>query len=242
VGRPGCGLKGDRGQLNIPVTYGERMRSMNWTALLGVATASGVDEAALQQVLAPMPNPVGNGSQTSNVLHRINAFDTFFAENGFRSPLGPQFEMVRSKGLPSGSALVQALLMAEMSAGLLMGAQDAAAIQGGLVYDLAVDGETFKGMRSMVRCREGEIVLRDAEGIIASLFQGPDHRTRLTKATKDVIFFVFAVPGIDTEQIQEGLDTIRGIFKTATSGFTAQTYERVMDLKRGLITVPEIKC
>ncbi len=228
--------------MNIPVTYAERMQSMNWTAPLGIAIASGVDEAALQQVLSSMPNPVSNGSQTSTVPRRIQAFDTFFAENGFRSPLGPQFEMVRRKGLPSGSALVQALLMAEMSTGLLMGAQDAAAIQGELVYDLAVDGESFKGMRGTVQCREGEIVLRDGESAIASLFQGPDQRTRLTKSTKDVIFFVFAVPGIDREQIQEGLDTIHGIFKTASSGFTVQTYERVMDGEHSSLTVPEIKC
>jgi DNA/RNA-binding domain of Phe-tRNA-synthetase-like protein len=218
------------------------MQSMGWTAPLGIAIISGVDEAALQQVLSAIPNPTADVQQDSHVLRRIQAFDKFFMENGFRSPLGQQFEMVRRKGLPPGSALVQALLLAEMSAGLLMGAQDAAAIQGELVYDLAADGETFKGMRGTVQCREGEIVLRDAEGIIASLFQGPDHRTRLEKATRDVIFFVFAVPGIDTEQIQEGIDTILDIFKTASSGFAAQTYERITRKEHSSITVQEIKC
>lgn len=228
--------------MNIPVTYGERMQSMGWTTPLGIAIASGVDEAALQRVLSAIPNPTADVRQDSTVLHRIQAFDKFFTENGFRSPLGAQFEMVRRKGFPSGSALVQALLMAEMSTGLLMGAQDAAAIRSELVYDLASAGEAFKGMRGTVQCREGEIILRDAEGIVASLFQGPDHRTRLAKSTRDVIFFVFAVPGIDTEEIQEGLETIRGIFKAATSGFTAQTYERVMGREHSSITVPEIKC
>ncbi len=213
--------------LNIPVTYGERMQSMGWTAPLGIAIISGVDECALQQALSAVPNPAADVQQDSRVLSRIQAFDNFFTENGFRSPLGHQFEMVRRKGLPPGSALVQALLLAEMSTGLLMGAQDAAAIQGELLYDLVVDGESFKGMRGTVQCREGEIVLRDAEGIIASLFQGPDHRTRLAKATRDVIFFVFAVPGIDTEQIREGTDTILELFKTSASGLSAQTYERV---------------
>ncbi|HEY2914033.1 MAG TPA: phenylalanine--tRNA ligase beta subunit-related protein [Candidatus Angelobacter sp.] len=211
--------------MNIPVTYSERMQSIGWTAPLGIAIISGVDEAALQQALAAVPNPAADIQHDSRVLSHIQAFDKFFTENGFRSPLGPQFEMVRSKGLPSRSALVKALLLAEMSTGLLMGAQDAAAIQGELVYDLASAGETFKGMRGTVQCREGEIVLRDAEGIIASLFQGPDHRTRLAKATRDVIFFVFAVPGINTEQIREGTDTIRELFKTSAVDLTAQTYE-----------------
>lgn len=228
--------------MNIPVTYGERMQSIGWTAPLGIAIISGVDEAALQQVLSTIPNPTADVQQDSRVLSRIQAFDKFFTENGFRSPLGPQFEMVRRKGLPSGSALVQALLLAEMSTGLLMGAQDAAAIQGELVYDLASAEESFKGMRGTVQCREGEIVLRDAEGIIASLFQGPDHRTRLAKATRDVIFFVFAVPEIDLQQVQEAIDTILDIFKTASSGFTAQTYDRITSRKHSSVTVPEIKC
>ena len=215
---------------------------MGWTAPLGIAIISGADEAALQQVLSAIPNPTADVQQDSGVLRRIQAFDKFFTENGFRSPLGPQFEMVRRKGLPAGSALVQALLLAEMSTGVLMGAQDAAAIQGELVYDLAVDGETFKGMRGTVQCREGEIVLRDAEDIVASLFQGPDYRTRLAKATRDVIFFVFAVPGIDLEQIQEGVDTILDIFKTASCGFTAQAYERITSKEHSSIAVPEIKC
>lgn len=126
--------------LNIPVTYGERMQSMSWAAPLGIAIISGVDEVALQQVLSAVPNPAADVQQDPRVIRRIQAFDKFFTENGFRSPLGQQFEMVRRKGLPPGSALVQALLHAEMSTGLLMGAQDAAAIQGELVYDLAMDG------------------------------------------------------------------------------------------------------
>jgi hypothetical protein len=211
--------------LNISVTYGERMQNMGWTAPLGIAAISGVEDAALQQVLSAIPNPAADVHPDSPVMRRIQAFDEFFTANGFRSPLGQQFEMVRRKGLPPGSALVQALLLAEMSNGLLMGAQDAAAIQGEVVYDLACAGEAFKGMRGTVQCREGEVVLRDAEGIIASLFQGPDHRTRITKSTKNVIFFVFAVPGIDKEQVQQGTGTIHGLFKTAASSIATHTYE-----------------
>ncbi len=201
------------------------MQNMGWTAPFGIAGISGVEDAALQQKLSAVPNPASDVRPESPVIHRIQAFDEFFAANGFRSPLGQQFEMVRRKGLPSGSALVQALLLAEMSTGLLMGAQDADAIQGELVYDLACTGEAFRGMRGTVQCREGEIVLRDAEGIIASLFQGPDHRTRLAKVTKNVIFFVFAVPGIDRGQVSKGTDTIVGLFETAASSIATQTYE-----------------
>lgn len=213
--------------MHIPLKYGERMQDLGWSALLGTAAVRGVNDAALQQVLASIPNPAANVFPNSEGVHlRIKAFDTFFTQSGFRSPLGQQFEMVRRKGLPPGSALVQALLLAEMSTGLLMGAQDADAIKGEVVYDLSTDGESFQGMRTTVRCREGEIVLRDADGIIAGLFQGPDHKTRLTKETENVTFFVFGVPGIEIEEIQAGIESIHSIFQSACSGFSSQILSR----------------
>lgn len=209
--------------MNIPIRHSEHIQTLAWGAPLGIAIISGVNDAALQQAMAPVTPPAGNSSKASEtVLRHIRAFDKFFTENGFRSPLTQQFEMVRKKGLPGGSAPVRALLLAEISTGLLMGAQNADAIEGELVYDISGKSENFQGMRAMVTCRQGELVLRDDKGIIASLFQGPDQRTRLTKETQNIIFFVFAVPGIEVQEIQEGLETIRGIFQASCSQFSAQ--------------------
>jgi len=112
-----------------------------------------------------------------------------------------------------------------MSTGTLMGAQDAAAVKGSLVCDLAEEGETFGGMRAEVLCRKGEIVLRDSEGIIATLFQGPDRRTRLNKDTKDIIFFIFSVPGITAADMLEGVETVRNLFQSACTEINAQVHE-----------------
>jgi DNA/RNA-binding domain of Phe-tRNA-synthetase-like protein len=113
-----------------------------------------------------------------------------------------------------------------MSTGLLMGAQDSSAIKGELLYDLAPQGETFQGMRKEVKCHEGELVLRDSEGIIAALFQGPDHRTRLKKETKDIVFFIFSVPGIAPHEIREGIEAVRALFQGACAALDAQLYEK----------------
>jgi DNA/RNA-binding domain of Phe-tRNA-synthetase-like protein len=139
--------------------------------------------------------------------------------------LADQLRQVQQKGLPGGSPLVKALLLSEMSTGTLMGAQDAAAVKGPLVCDLAEEGETFRGMRAEVLCRKGEIVLRDSEGIIATLFQGPDRRTRLNKDTKDVVFFIFSVPGINDADVKEGVETVRSLFKAACTEIHAQVHE-----------------
>jgi B3/4 domain len=209
--------------LNIAVRYSEAIEQVHWSAPLGLVTVVNADTSALQPIIGEVQKQLQLNSDL--VSGRVKACEEFFAENGFRSPLGFQLEQVRRKGLPPGSPLVQALLLAEMSTGLLMGAQDADALRGELVYDLAHAGESFQGMRTEVQCCQNEIVLRDAEGIIASLFQGPDHRTRLSKSTRNIVFFVFSIPGIAISELQEGIDVLRHIFKDACADFEAQVYE-----------------
>jgi DNA/RNA-binding domain of Phe-tRNA-synthetase-like protein len=221
--------------MQIKAKYGESMRNLSWPAPLGVVTCSGVDHPLLQAAVASFQNSLQLDRQENSerIMRRIQAFDSFFAENDSRSPLGGQFEMVRRKGLPPGNVLVQALLLSEMSTGLLMGAQDASVIEGELICELAGSGESFKGMRNEVQCRPGEIVLKDNVGIIASLLQGPDHRTRLKKDTKDVVFFVFSVPGITVSEIHEGTEQVSSIFKKACSDLSSQVYEIGMPMLTG---------
>jgi hypothetical protein len=207
----------------VEFRYGESLGGVPWAVALGVVTVRGVDSGALETTLASKQPSVSFGAPET--MRRIQAFESYFTQNGFRSPLGHQLKGIQEKGLSGGSPLVRALLLSEMSAGLLMGAQDAAAIKGTLVCDLADEGESFQGMRGEVLCRKGEIVLRDAEGIIATLFQGPDSRTRLNKNTKDVVFFVFSVPSISAADVRAGVEVVRLLLKAACAEIHTQLYE-----------------
>ena len=80
-------------------------------------------------------------------------------------------------------------------------------------------------MQAEVLCRKGEIILRDSEGIIATLFQGPDSRTRLNKDTKDIAFFVFSVPGISAAYVQEGVEAVCSLFKGSCAEIYAHVHE-----------------
>lgn len=212
--------------VNIAVQLSEPVRALRWSFSFGIVIVRGINSTALEAALASQTQFFFSEDRTSRepVIHRIQLFESFFAENGFRSPLGKQFEAIHRKGSIGGSPLVQALLLSEMTTGLLMGAQDAAAIKQSLLCDIAGENESFHGMRGDIQCRKGEIVVRDAEGIIATLFQGPDHRTRLEKGTKDVVFFVFSVPGIDGHDVQEAVDFLRAIFKAAAFEISSEVY------------------
>lgn len=211
--------------MNLEFQYSESVRSLPWAVALGLITVRGVDPAALETALASAQQSISFNDPKPSVMRRIQAFDSFFTQNGFRSPLGDQLKHVQKKGLPGGSPFVKALLLSEMSTGILMGAQDAAAIKGPLLCDLAEGRETFRGMRAEVLCRKNEIILRDAEGIIATLFQGPDSRTRLNKDTKDIVFFVFSVPGMSAADVQEGIEAVCSLLKGSCAEIHAHVHE-----------------
>ena len=205
--------------------YSDSLRALPWAMALCVVAVRDVIPAALEAALVSAQRSISFNDPEISVMRRIQAFESFFIQNGFRSPLGDQLKRVHEKGLPGGSPFVKALLLSEMSTGILMGAQDAAAIKEPLVCDLAEEGETFRGMRSEVLCRKNEIILRDSEGIIATLFQGPDRRTRLNNDTKDIIFFVFSVPGISAADVQEAAESVRSLFKAACAEIHAHVHE-----------------
>jgi DNA/RNA-binding domain of Phe-tRNA-synthetase-like protein len=154
----------------------------------------------------------------ARIDERVERFDGFFRQRGHRCPLPHQLRKTRTQGLPRIDPLVDALLLLEMSHGLLMGIQDLARVEGTLVYDRAAAGEGFAGMRGAVSCGDGEPVVRDGAGIIAAYFQGPDHRTRITAETRDLLFLAFAAPGIPAAALHTALDEAVELLALAAAG------------------------
>lgn len=210
--------------MKVELRYGETIRTVPWNVVIGLITARGIDSDALERGLglAQETASLDTSQRRAQAMTRMDAFESFFTQNGFRCPLRDQFKSILEKGLPTGSPLVRALLLAEMSTGILMGAQDASAITGTLLCDLARGGEVFAGMRGEVLCSTGEIVLRDSRGIIATLLQGPDRRTRLKKDTRDVVFIVFSVPNIEVTDIQEAMQAVQALVTSACTEIESQ--------------------
>lgn len=146
----------------------------------------------------------------------IRSYDRYFAQFGYICPLGGQLDRTLEKGLPTINRFVDTLLACEMATGILMGAQDYGQMEGPLVFDLAVPGETYEGMRAMCECRQGEIVVRDSLGIVASYFQGSDKRTAITRQTSDVVFFGFTAPGVPAEKVDSALKQALDILAPAS--------------------------
>ena len=109
-------------------------------------------------------------------------------------------------GFPIVNLYIDAHIIAEMCQGILMAIQDLDRFRGAWTLDLAREGETFQGVsgRAMT-CKDGEIVLRDEEGIVCSLFQGPDSKTKVDPESKNIAVYVFIAPGIEEIPVSDGL-------------------------------------
>ncbi len=142
----------------------------------------------------------------AGISQRIDVYDRFFQSFGFECPLPRHLKRTIHSGFPRYNLMVDAHFMAEMCAGILVAVTDFDRIEGRLMLDVARGGETSAGMggRQFIMT-EGEIVLRDEKDIICVLCQGADEKTKVRDDTRNVLFYSYAVPGIDRAYLEEGL-------------------------------------
>jgi DNA/RNA-binding domain of Phe-tRNA-synthetase-like protein len=140
------------------------------------------------------------------ISQRIDSYDRFFRSFGFECPLPEHLERTVHSGFPRYNLMVDAHFMAEMCAGILVAVTDYDRVEGALMLDVAQEGETCFGMggRQFIT-KAGEIVLRDEREIICVLCQGADDKTKVTDDTHTVLFYSYAVPGIEAMYLEQGL-------------------------------------
>jgi len=142
----------------------------------------------------------------AEITERIRTYEAFFSRFGHPCPLPDHLKRTVNSGFPRYNLLVDVHFLAEMCAGILVAVTDFDRIEGGLILDLAEEGEICRGMgeRDFVT-RPGEIVLRDQTEIVCVLCQGADEKTRVLNETRNVLFYAYAVPGVSSGRLEEGL-------------------------------------
>jgi DNA/RNA-binding domain of Phe-tRNA-synthetase-like protein len=137
---------------------------------------------------------------------RINLYDRFFKDWGYPCPLPNHFKRTIEMGFPIVNLYIDTHIIAEMCHGILMAIQDLDRFHGEWRLDLAHGEEIFQGVSGKrIRCKEDEIVLRDGEGVVCSLFQGPDFKTRVEPVSKNIVVYIFTAPGIEEKYVVSGL-------------------------------------
>lgn len=118
--------------------------------------------------------------------------------------------VLKGKSIPSVAALVEAMFMAEMQDLLLTAGHDLDKLQLPLTLDVATGTERYTLLRGEEQTlKTGDMLIRDQTGVISTIIYGPDQRTQITPDTRNLVFTVYAPPGIDESAVAEHLQHIK---------------------------------
>ncbi len=117
--------------------------------------------------------------------------------------------VLAEKPLPTINTLVDAYNLASIKSCIAMGAFDMEKLSGDLVLRFAQKGEKFLGigMGEPVELKGNELVVSDAEKLIAIYPYRDADETKITLATKNVLLLICGAPGIDEKILEDAAQT-----------------------------------
>ena len=118
--------------------------------------------------------------------------------------------LFKGKSIPNVAALVEVMFMAELKNLLLTAVHDLDKVQSPVKLDVSTGNERFVGINGREqKLKKRDMFIADEEGILSNIIYGPDKRTRITSATKNVLFTVYAPKGISQDAVEQHLRDMR---------------------------------
>jgi DNA/RNA-binding domain of Phe-tRNA-synthetase-like protein len=154
----------------------------------------------------------GQDRRAIESLPVIQAYNAYYKRFNKTYHVQLQLESIAFKGkaIPSVAALVEAMFMAEVQNMLLTAGHDYDKLQLPITLDVAKGDERYTLLRGQEQVlKPGDMFMADTAGVISSILYGPDQRTQITEATKNVVFTVYAPAGIGEETVLEHLREIQ---------------------------------
>jgi len=109
----------------------------------------------------------------------------------------------------SKSPLLQAMFFNELESMLLTAGHDLNRLKPPLRLNLAAGNEIYQSISGReVTAAAGDIILSDSTRVFSSILKGPDYDTRITPDTSDVLFTIYAPPGIGVPKVKTALEKL----------------------------------
>jgi len=122
--------------------------------------------------------------------------------------------------LPKINTAVDAYNLASACSGIAVAAFDADTLTGDLTLRFANDGEQILGigMEKPVVLKKNQVIMTDAEQIIAIYPYRDSDSTKVTPETRNIRIITCGVPNIDRERLIEAFDLCAGYLKRYAGG------------------------
>jgi DNA/RNA-binding domain of Phe-tRNA-synthetase-like protein len=108
----------------------------------------------------------------------------------------------KNKSIPKVASLVEAMFMAELKNFLLTAGHNLDVVDIPIKLDVASGGEKYILLNGQEKeLLSGDMMISDSQGIISSIIYGPNKRTQITPDIQNVLFTVYAPPGIEKSKV-----------------------------------------
>jgi DNA/RNA-binding domain of Phe-tRNA-synthetase-like protein len=173
-------------------------------SLLTVEIVTGEAGHGLEEQKQAIAESIRRDALSPGVRYIIAQYDRYFARYEKDYPIKYQIESIRKgKSLPSAPAAVAAMFLVELKNGYLTAGHDTGCLRGVLTTMAAKGVEAFTGISGKQHVlKQGDIVAADGESFISSVLYGPDQRTRITPATRQVLYFSYFPFTVDPQEIR----------------------------------------
>jgi DNA/RNA-binding domain of Phe-tRNA-synthetase-like protein len=159
----------------------------------------------------------------------LAAYDAYYKRFGQNYHVRMQIESIalKGKGIPSRAALVEAMFMAELESGVLAAVHDLDQVRGEVSVIATTGAETYTRYDGVDEaCKPGDMAMRDDQGILTSVIQGPTTLARVTSETTAVLFCLYAPSGTGESAVGRCLDDLERYVAQAAPG--AIGFERTL--------------
>jgi DNA/RNA-binding domain of Phe-tRNA-synthetase-like protein len=118
--------------------------------------------------------------------------------------------LFKNKSIPKVASLVEAMFMAELKNLLLTAGHDLDTIYLPIKLDISSGGEKYIQISGQEKdLIHDDMMVSDLQGITSSIIYGPDKRTQIKPDTRNVLFVVYAPPGIVKSKVFQHLQDIQ---------------------------------
>ena len=134
----------------------------------------------------------------------------------------------KGKSIPRVAALVEAMFVAELGNMLLTAGHDLDLIQGEITLGVSNGSERYIRLNGQDQdLKAGDMFMADFKGVISSVIYGPDKRTMIRRETRNVLFAVYAPPGISKEALRRHLEELEQNVKVVSPECKLESLEIV---------------
>lgn len=145
-------------------------------------------------------------------LPTLQAYTAYYKrfKKSYHVQLQLESVVFKDKPIASVSALVETMFMAELKNWLLTAVHDLSLVQMPVMVSVADGSERYTCLDGREETlKPGDMAIADAQGILSSIVYGPDQRTQVTADTTQVLYTVYAPPGIEEQAVTAHLQDIQ---------------------------------